>query len=419
MCKSILARHVNFCSIAQMFISARMQSNSIKEKISLPTHPLWLVGFRPFFSLAFLSGLILPILWVLIYAGVLAAPQTSFTMVQWHAHEMFFGFGWAVLGGFLLTATKNWVQVRGYYGNALKFLVAAWLFERIGMWFGGAWPRPLFLISNNLLIVAIVTMLMWTLIRNRKSDSYRDNYFLLLILPIFLLSKNLMLSADYYQVGWSMTVGLFRMAFLIMLERTLPQFMKGAFQLSILNKPILNKFIKILGLLLIFECLMPPALSGWIAMLLAVLLAGRFVYWKPQLALQRLDIGIMYVGYIVLVSQLLIEFLMLAVHLDWEISASYHVFTFGVMGLIIPAMLIRISKGHTGRKVTFDTIDKFVLWAMICAFTFRIVAPLFYPAGYIYWIALAALCWFICFMLLAWRYIPFLFQPRIDGREHT
>ena len=117
----------------------------------------------------------------------------------------------------------------------------------------------------------------------------------------------------------------------------------------------------------------------------------------------------MYVGYIVLVSQLLIEFLMLAVHLDWEISASYHVFTFGVMGLIIPAMLIRISKGHTGRKVTFDTIDKFVLWAMICAFTFRIVAPLFYPAGYIYWIALAALCWFI----------PFLFQPRIDGREHT
>ena len=30
----------------------------------------------------------------------------------------------------------------------------------------------------------------------------------------------------------------------------------------------------------------------------------------------------------------------------------------GVMGLIIPAMLIRIAKGHTGRKVVFDRGDK-------------------------------------------------------------
>jgi uncharacterized protein involved in response to NO len=166
-----------------------MQANSMEKNISQSTHPLWLVGFRPFFSLAFLSGLILPILWVFIYSGVIAAPQTSFSIVQWHAHEMFFGFGWAVLGGFLLTASKNWVQVRGYYGYALKFLVSAWLFERIGMWFGGTWPPLLFLISNNLLIVAIVAMLMWTLLRNRRSDSYSDNYFLLLILPVFLLIR--------------------------------------------------------------------------------------------------------------------------------------------------------------------------------------------------------------------------------------
>ena len=39
-----------------------------------------------------------------------------FSVVQWHAHEMFFGFGWAVMGGFLLTSTKNWVHIRGYHG---------------------------------------------------------------------------------------------------------------------------------------------------------------------------------------------------------------------------------------------------------------------------------------------------------------
>ena len=220
-----------------------MKDNRMGYKIYLPTRLLWQVGFRPFFTLAILSGLSLPILWAFIHSGEIAAAQTTFTMVQWHAHEMFFGFGWAVLGGFLLTATKNWVGVRGYYGYALMFLVGAWLFERAGMWFEGIWPPLLFRISNNLFITAIVAMLMWTLIRNHKTDSHRDNYFLLLILPVFLLAKNLMLSADYYQIGWSMAVGLFRMAFLVMLERTLPQFMKSVFQVSILSNQVLNKAI--------------------------------------------------------------------------------------------------------------------------------------------------------------------------------
>lgn len=387
-------------------------------KIYLPAHPLWLVGFRPFFSLAFLSGLSLPVLWALIHSGEFAAPQTTFTMVQWHAHEMFFGFGWTVLGGFLLTATKNWVGVRGYHGYALMFLVAAWLFERAGMWFQGVWPPLLFRISNNLFIAAIVAMLMWTLIRNRKADSYRDNYFLLLVLPVFLLAKNLMLSADYYQIGWSMAVGLFRMAFLVMLERTLSQFMKGVFQVSILNDPLLNKAIKILGLLLVFASLMPQQLSGGIALLLACLLAGRFIYWQPRLAMQRLDIGIMYLGYLAIIAQLLIEFLRQIAHPEWSVSVSLHVFTFGVMGLIIPAMLIRISKGHTGRKVVFDTLDKLALRVMIMAFVFRIIAPQVYPASYTLWLYLAASCWFICFAMLAWRYIPFLMQPRVDSKEH-
>jgi uncharacterized protein involved in response to NO len=387
-------------------------------RLYLPTHPLWLVGFRPFFALAMLSGLSLPMLWVLIYSGEIAVPTQSFSMTQWHAHEMFFGFGWAVLGGFLLTATKNWVGVRGYYGHALMVLTAAWLFERAGMWFEGIWPPLLFQISNNLFIAAIVAMLMWTLIRNRKSDSYRNNYFLLLILPLFLVSKNLMLSADYYLIGWSMALGLFRVAFLVMLERTVVQFMKGVFQVSILNNPVLNTTIKMLGLLLVFASLMPPQLSGPIELLLACLLAGRFIGWKPKLAMQRLDIGIMHLGYLALTSQLVFEFFRHVVYPEWSISLSFHLFTFGVMGLIIPAMLIRISRGHTGRKVAFDRLDKAALWLMLLGFVLRIIAPQLYSAGYAYWIDLAASCWFICFTLLAWRYIPFLAQPRVDGKEH-
>lgn len=386
--------------------------------MKLSAHPLWLVGFRPFFGLACLSALSLPVLWTLLFTGVIAAPPASFSIIQWHAHEMFFAFGWAILGGFLLTSTKNWVEVRGYHGNSLMFLVAAWIFERAGMWFESSWPPLIFRISNNLFLASIGGMLIWTLIRHRKTDSYRDNYFFLLIIPAFLVAKNLMLSPDYMQIGWSMALGLFRMAFLVMLERTLTQFMKSAFQVAILRNATLDTVIKGLGLILVFESLMPHLLSGWIALLLALLLTGRFLFWKPQLAMQRLDLGIMYLGYIVIIAQLLIHFFNQISQPQWVSSLSVHVFTFGVMGLIIPSMVIRISKGHTGRKVIFDSIDKWVLWIMMLAFVFRVIAPQVYPAGYNQWIYLAAACWFACFATLAWRYFPFLLQPRIDGREH-
>ncbi|MCK9199748.1 MAG: NnrS family protein [Gallionella sp.] len=382
------------------------------------SHPLWQVGFRPFFALAMLSGLSLPVLWALLFSGVIAAPATSFTTVQWHAHEMFFGFGWAVLGGFLLTATRNWVKVRCYHGPALMFLAAAWLFERIGMWFEGSWPHALFLLSNNLFLGSIVAMLVFTLVKNRATDSYRDNYLFLLVLPTFLIAKQLMLSADYYLLGWSIALGLFRMAFLVMLERTLVQFMKGAFQVAILQHPALDKAIKMLGLLLVFAGLLPPLLAAYAGLLLALLLMLRFAFWKPQLALTRLDIGIMYLGYLAIVAQLLVEFFRLAMNMPELVSLSIHVFTFGAMGLIVPAMLMRISQGHTGRKVVFDGIDKLALKIMMLAFVLRIAAPLFDPAHYTLWVASAAACWFAAFALLAWRYIPMLARSRVDGKPH-
>jgi uncharacterized protein involved in response to NO len=365
-----------------------------------------------------LSGVFLPELWVLIHDGSGEGPRIQFTSVQWHAHEMFFGFGWAVLGGFLLTASKNWVRIRGYSGYALIVLAVAWLMERLGMWYEGVLPKPLFLISNYLFILLAASMLVWTLIHNRKNDTYSDNYFFVAILPLFLLAKYLMLSNDHYLIGWSMVLGLFRMAFLVMLERTLTQFMKAAYQVAIYNNANLNSSIKFLGLLLVFESLLPPKISAGVGMLLAILLAGRFVRWSPKLAFRRIDVGIMYLGYVAITAQLVIEALRLTLFSDWQVSVSIHFFTFGAMGLIVPAMLIRIVKGHTGRKVAFDHYDKIVLWVMIAAFMFRIVAPEMYPTIYARWLAISAACWAGAFSTLAWRYIPFLLAPRIDGKAH-
>ncbi len=387
--------------------------------MSFSSHPLWLVGFRPFFALACLSGLSLPVIWALMFAGMIEAPTAAFSNMQWHAHEMFFGFGWAMLGGFLLTASKNWVKIRGYHGKALVFLAAAWCFERVGMGFGGAWPPALFILSNQLFLVAIVAMLLWTLLRHRDSDGYRgDNVFFLLLLPLFPAAKYLLLDPIYAQAGQTMALGLFRLAFLIMLERTLTDFMKGVFQAAILRHPLLDGSIKVLALLLAFAGFLPPLATAGLAAVLALLLLARFAFWKPRLAFARLDIGIMYLGYLAIIAQLGVVAFEQAAGAVWVGSVTTHLFTFGAMGLIVPAMIVRISKGHTGRKVMFDAADKAVLWIMILALFLRVIAPQLAPAAYLLWVDLAAACWFAGFAILAWRVIPFLLQPRIDGREH-
>ncbi len=167
---------------------------------------------------------------------------------------------------------------------------------------------------------------------------------------------------------------------------------------------------------MIFESWLPPGLAAALGLLLAALLGFRLAFWKPLLAMGRLDVGVMHLGYLAIVIQLLLNGIAYLGQITWVGSLAVHVFTFGAMGLIIPAMLIRISKGHTGRKVAFDGLDLLALRIMLLAFVARVVGPQIYPAGYLHWLSLAAFCWFACFGLLAWRYLPYYRQARVDGK---
>jgi len=389
------------------------------DLMNLASHPLWLVGFRPFFALACIAGASLPILWALIFSGAVPpAPTFAVPPLQWHAHEMFYGFGWAVLGGFLLTSTKNWVGIRGYHGTTLMALVAAWVVDRIGMSFGGGWPPLLQMLSSTAFQVLITAALMATLIRHRASDSYPDNLYFILALPLFIAAKILLLNSHHFVSGQAMTLALFRVAFLLMLERTLTQFMKGVFQISLPRMAVLDHGIKGLAFLLVVAPWLPQSPRLVLSLLLALLLLARWLWWRPDLALRRLDIAIMYLGYLAIVAQLLIESIGQYLGLSWVGSLSVHVFTVGAMGFIVPAMLIRISRGHTGRKVVFDRGDKAALWLMMAAFLLRVLAPQVLPAAYPLWMLATAVGWLLCFGLLGWRYIPFLLEKRADGKAH-
>ena len=387
--------------------------------MNLTRHPLWSVGFRPFFILACLAGLALPTWWALIFTGGVPPPLTfALPAVQWHAHEMFFGFGWAVFGGFLLTASKNWLDVRGWHGGALVLLAAAWLFDRLAMSLGAGWPPALFWLAASLFQVAIVAMLLHTMLPQKVRGGASDNYFFWILLPLFLPAKLLILREAHFAEGWAMTLALFRVVVLIMLERTQVQYMRHAFQAEILRDPRLDMPIKWLALALACAPWLPAPVAGVAEAALALLLIVRFAGWKPWLAFSRLDVGIMYLGYLMIVAQLLVDAAGRFVELPWVGSVAAHLFTVGVLGTIMPAMIVRIAKGHTGREVVFEPADKLVLWIMIAGLAARVVAPQLHPGGYAMWLHLAAGCWLAAFLVLCWRYTPFLLAPRVDGKEH-
>jgi uncharacterized protein involved in response to NO len=87
------------------------------------------LGFRPFFLVAMISAIPLPVLWVLAYRGSLPL-DTYYGAMLWHAHEMVFGYAAAVIAGFLLTSVRNWTGARTLTGASLGALVGVWVAGR-------------------------------------------------------------------------------------------------------------------------------------------------------------------------------------------------------------------------------------------------------------------------------------------------
>ncbi len=376
------------------------------------------VGFRPFFLLAFAAGTVLPFLWALTYFQVVDLRFATVNSLQWHAHEMLFGFGWAVLGGFLLTASKNWVKIRGLYGGWLLVAIVFWFLERIALiYVPVGTPGLLRFLLVHSFVLFVASYVVYCLVRFRKQDTFKDNYFFVIGLPLFLLAKELLLNPDTYILGFSMAIGLFRLAFAVMFERTMTQFMKSTEGVTLFRSPKLDLPIKFLVLLSVFEAFMPSTLAATVLMAAGVLFLIRFALWSPVKGFKHFGIAIMYIGYFALGLSLVLT---AAAKLGASFIGSLpvHVFTFLCMGVVIPGMMVRISQGHTGRSIHFSISDRIAISLILVASVFRLIATQIWPESYSTWIGISGVLWSLCFITLAARLTPFLIGPRIDGRIH-
>ena len=86
-------------------------------------------GFRPFFLMGALWSVAALLIWIVIFVAGGSLPS-RFSPLDWHIHEMLFGFVMATIAGFLLTAIASWVGRPPVNGALLALLASLWLFGR-------------------------------------------------------------------------------------------------------------------------------------------------------------------------------------------------------------------------------------------------------------------------------------------------
>ncbi|MBN8919780.1 MAG: NnrS family protein, partial [Rhizobiales bacterium] len=112
-------------------------------------------GFRPFFLLgAAYSGASI-LFWLPMLYGT-AATASLFAPVDWHIHEMLFGYVAAIVTGFLLTAIPNWTGRLPVQGAPLLVLVLLWLAGRIAVFFSATIGWVAAMTIDGLFLFAVV-----------------------------------------------------------------------------------------------------------------------------------------------------------------------------------------------------------------------------------------------------------------------
>ena len=252
------------------------------------------LGFRPFYLLAgTLAALAVPV-WALQYAGWLPGEN-----ILWHAHEMVFGYAFAVIAGFLLTAVRAWTNRATPTGAALGALVALWLAARAA--------ALVSLTAAAALGMLFALALAWAIGRPLVASGNRRNwFFILLVLAIG--------AAGLLLLGWpqrALALGLDLVLFVVAVVagRVVPAFTNNALPGARARRdPWLERAA--LGALLALiaaDALERVELAAMVALLAAALHAARLALWSPGKTLGKPIVWILHASYAWIAVHLLLR----------------------------------------------------------------------------------------------------------------
>ena len=378
------------------------------------------LGFRPFFAGAVIFSVLSMLAWMGVY--VLGwSWQPAIPAVSWHAHEMIFGYGMAVIAGFLLTAVKNWTGVQTLYGLPLLLLFLLWLTARILLLTGDVGVLAWAALADGLFNALLVIALAWPIFKVRQFKQFG-----ILSKILLLMLANLLFYAGILEVyPWGVQAGLYSGVYLIMAlifvmsRRVLPFFIeRGVDQaITLTNRAWLDATSLLLFIGFWLADIIEPdsLLVAVLAGLLCVLHAIRLAGWYAPGIWQRPLLWVLYLAY----AALIIGFALKVAVYVFGISSflPLHAFTTGGIGLFTLGMMARVTLGHTGRNILEPPAAvgwMFVL--LLVGSMFRVVLPLFDAVHYTFWMGLSQLMWILAFSMFLVIFLPMLFRSRTDGQ---
>jgi uncharacterized protein involved in response to NO len=374
-------------------------------------------GFRPFFLAAAMFAAVGVPFWVATLVGTPPwRPPDS--PLDWHAHEMVFGFAGAVIAGFLLTAVSNWTGRKTLDGGLLALLCLVWLAARVLPFVSGAG-----------FVAAIVDIVFWlgllaacavpiVVSRNRR------NYGFLVLLSGFSAAAAVShanrlgyLMRDTWGVH-SLGVDLVTVALVVMTGRVVPMFTRNATGASdIVESPIYDRLATIaVALVVVLDIAGVSSLySAPPAGFAGAMVLARARHWGISHTFGKPLLWVLHVGHAWVGVGLVLRGLV-PLFPSLPPSLALHAVTAGGLGLLSFGMMTRVTLGHTGRMLAVPRSIALAMHALVCCALLRVFGPLVLPFHVPIVLGLAGTLWTAAFVTYVVVYASALMSRRVDGR---
>jgi uncharacterized protein involved in response to NO len=311
------------------------------------------------------AALLIP-LWLLMLIADLR-PVGPFDAMQWHAHEMVFGYLAAIVAGFVLTAVPNWTGRLPLSGAPLAGLVGLWLAGRLAT---GFMAPP---VAAAIIDVAFLTLLAASVWREIVVGRNWRNTPVALMLSLLACANLLhhLEAAGWGEPGFAIRLALGAIVVLMALigGRIVPSFTRNWLARQA-GQPMPASFGRVDKLALVVTIL---AAVGWLfwphhAVTAGLLIGGgallcvRLSRWRTLATLREPIVAILHLGY----GWLALSLMLMGAAIAWPDaiapSAALHALTAGAVGTMTLAVMTRASLGHTGRRDQCRRMDGYHLF---------------------------------------------------------
>lgn len=373
--------------------------------------PVLALGFRPFFILAGIFGVVAMALWGLVLAGL--GPALG---PLWHGHEMLLGYTSAVIAGFLLTAVTNWTRRSTLVRGSLAAVALLWVAARIVVVLDAApdWLKAV-LCAGFFVFLAIGVG------RPIIATGKKRNYGILGVLAVFAVLELVFWLAPGMRTHVLQTALLFILVLVAIIGgRVLPAFTRNATPgLRVRPGGLRRDYAAIVSLAVLGVLLFVPATPHWLvaaaAAFAAVVHAWRMLGWGGRTTFQRPVLWVLHGAYMCLPIGLA---LVAAGAAGAEISfwTAAHVLTIGTIGLMTLGMMTRVTLGHTGRVIGTNKVTTLAYALLIAAVIMRVGVPLVDALSWRFGMVVTTVLWTLAYLIFVVAYTGKLLAPRPDGK---